>query len=207
LFPGEARVFQASLNEMVYHCLQQKRWKFVAELHDFVLSEPLKKDLSEIDLKIRVINSAIGVKFSGDAQGARRLLESVDWTASIREFKLATVVLQDKYSEAVEIMKSIGKDGEIIHQSCYHSWPLFVEFRKQPDFYKAYADVYGEPFSETVQTTSGDVQALATGPKIPAEQRDSAVAPNDATQLSSKAVPRKRAKAGAKKTSVIAKKG
>ncbi|WP_159053695.1 hypothetical protein [Variovorax sp. PMC12] len=199
LFPEEAPIFHMSLNETMYHCLQHKRWKFVGELRDFVLSEPLRKDLSEMDLRIRIINAAIGLKFSGDTEGASDLLKSVDWTASIRDFKLATVVLKDEYAEAVEIMKSIGKAGEIIQQSCYHSWPLFTEFRKQPEFYKAYAEIYGEPFSETVQTSDGAVRAQATAPEtLPTIDMGQPVGEAEVREITPKKVASKRAKSASK---------
>lgn len=93
--------------------------------------------------------------------GAVRLLESVDWTASYRDFKLAIAVLLEKFDEAVVMMKSIGKTGEILEQHAYRTWPLFTRFRERPEFYEAYSDIYGEAFSEKVDTTEGSVEAHA----------------------------------------------
>ena len=150
-----------ALNDTLFKCLQQKRWRLVAELQDFVLSTPMRKDVSEIDLRIRIVNASIGLKLAGKDAEAVRLLESVDWSASYRDFKLAIAVLLEKYDEAVALMKSIGKTGEILEQHAYHTWPLFTRFRERPEFYEAYSDIYGEAFSEKVDTTKGSVEAHA----------------------------------------------
>lgn len=161
IFPKESELIHSALNDTIFHCLQQKRWRFVGDLEDFVLSEPMKKDITEIDLRIRIVNASIGLKFSGRDQDASKLLDSVDWSASYRDFRLATAVLHEKYDDAVEIMKSIGKTGEIIQQADYHTWPLFTKFRERPDFYQAYFEIYGEAFAEKVDTTTGTLEAHA----------------------------------------------
>jgi hypothetical protein len=121
----------------------------------------MRKNISEIDLRIRIVNAAIGLKFSGRDSDAERLLSSVDWSASYRDFKLAIAVLRECYGDAVEIMKSIGKTGEIINQPDYHTWPLFARFREQPEFYDAYFQIYEEVFAEKVETDRGPVEAHA----------------------------------------------
>ncbi len=165
VFPKEAEAVHSALNNTIFKCLQQKRWLFVAELEDFVLSAPMRKEISEIDLRIRIVNASIGLKFSGKDSEAVRLLESVDWSASYRDFKLAIAVLQERYEDALVIMKSIGKTGEIIKQPDYHTWPLFTRFRERPEFYDAYFHIYGEVFAEKVETAKGSVEAHATSPE------------------------------------------
>lgn len=159
VFPKEHEDIHRALNDTIFNCLLQKRWNMVAELVDFSLSEPMRKSISEIDMRIRLVNSAIGLKFSGDQESAKNLLSSFDWTASYRDFKLAIAVLLDDYDEAVKIMISIGKSGEIVNQTAYHTWPLFTELREQPAFYEAYFTIYGEHYSEKVSTSKGTMEA------------------------------------------------
>ena len=163
-FPKETDQIHSALNSTLFNCLQQKRWLFVAELEDYVLSAPMCKGISDIDFRIRIINTAIGLKFSGKNAETEHLLESVDWSASYRDFNLALAVLRERYDDAIVIMKSIGKTGEIIDQPDYHTWPLFARFRERPEFYEAYFDIYGEAFSEKVETTKGSVEAHAMSP-------------------------------------------
>lgn len=168
VFPKETPDIHRALNDTIFNCLQQKRWRFVAELEDFVLSDPMRKGISEIDLRIRIVNASIGLKFSGKDADAEKLLESVDWSASYRDFRLATAVLREKYAEAVDIMRSIGKNGEIIDQADYHTWPLFTKFRERPEFYEVYFEIYGEAFAEKVETGKGAVEAHAKSSDISA---------------------------------------
>ncbi|MTI99753.1 MAG: hypothetical protein FH752_14150 [Marinobacter adhaerens] len=159
VFPKEYEQIHRALNDTIYNCLVQKRWHLVAELVDFSLSDSMRKEISEIALRVRTINSAIGLKFADNQDAANKILDSMDWTACYRDFKLAIAVLKDEYGEAIDIMKSIGKTGEIITQPDYHTWPLFTQFRQQPEFYEAYYEVYGEHFSERVSTEKGTVEA------------------------------------------------
>jgi len=164
VFESEQQDIHSWLNDTLYGCLQGKRWHFVAELEDFVLSESMRKGVSEIDLRVRLVNVAIALKFSGRPEEALRLLRSIDWSASYRDFKLAIAVLEEKYDEAVKIMKSIGKSGEIIDETSYHTWPLFTKFREQPGFFSAYESIYGEPFYAKVKTDSVSPSPSATRP-------------------------------------------
>lgn len=76
----------------------------------------------------------------------RRLLSNVDWSASIRDFRLAVSILNNEYDRAAAIMKQIGKKGELVHEVAYHQWPLFLTFRERPEFQQAYEEIYGYPF-------------------------------------------------------------
>jgi hypothetical protein len=151
VFPSEQEQLHESLNDILYSNLEQKRWRFVAELHDFALSEPMKRGASEINLRIRLVNIAIALKFSERGPEALSVLQSVDWSAAYRDFKLAIAVLDDKFEEAASIMRSIGKSGEVVDQGSYHTWPLFTKFREQRVFYEAYQEIYGESFAEQVR--------------------------------------------------------
>lgn len=164
VFPKEADTLHNELNEMIFQSLRQKRWALVADLTDFVLNDAMKKGISDVDLRIRVVNSAIGLKFAGKDVDARRLLNSIDWSASYRDFKLALAVLEERFDEAISIMKSIGKRGEIVDQHGYHTWPLFWKFRERADFYAAYLEIYDQPFAERLETPDGSLEAHAARP-------------------------------------------
>jgi hypothetical protein len=154
--PNEREVFHDSLNGSLYTCLTHERWQLVAEMGGFALSEHMRKDASDITLRIRVINIAIALKFSNQQGECLKLLQKFDWTASYRDFKLAIAVLDDNLTGAIEIMKIIGRSGEMIDQTAYHTWPLFTKLREQGEFYKAYQDIYNEPYFKKPQTIQAD---------------------------------------------------
>lgn len=159
VFPKEVDDVQRSLNDILYECLEDKRWRIAAGLGDFALSEAMKKRASEIDLKVRIINTAIAMKFAGEEAAAQDLLSSQDWSASYRDFKLALLVLQDKFEEAIALMRQIGKSGEMLDQHAYHAWPLFEKFREREEFYAVYQEIYGEPY----QSEANDLTAEMAG--------------------------------------------
>lgn len=166
VFPREHVDLHTSLNDNLYTCLEQKKWKTAAELGDFALSEPMRKNVSEINYRLRVVNVAIALKFSMQEDAAKKLLHSLDWSASYRDFKLALCVLEDKFDEAIDIMESIGKTGELLRQHSYFSWPLFHKFRERPEFYSTYEKIYGEPYLANVpndgKTTSVSLAAIVS---------------------------------------------
>ncbi|WP_321288498.1 hypothetical protein [Alcaligenes phenolicus] len=161
IFPSELESIHSSLNDTIYMCLQQKRWELVSDLFDFALSDQMVKGISEINLRIRIINIAIGLSFSEKKEKSLAVIDSFDWSASYRDFRLAISVLKEDFEEAVKLMRSIGRTGELVNQAAYHTWPLFEKFRERPEFYDVYFDIYKEPFSEKVDTSKGVVEAHA----------------------------------------------
>lgn len=93
VFPGEISIAQEAANSAIYSLLERKRWLTAGEFGQFALTEMMKKNLDEADLRIRIVNTSIGLKFSGKAAAASALLDSIDWSASYRDFKLATATL------------------------------------------------------------------------------------------------------------------
>lgn len=159
VFPNEFSEAHQSANDTLYELLKDKRWKTGAEIAKFCLNDQMCKNISDIDLRVRTVNAAIAAKFSGSASLAKSYLDSIDWSASYRDFKLAISILNDEYSNAAEIMKSIGKNGELINELSYHEWPLFHKFRETPEFLDAYQDIYGISFvKEAVRHSAEEVQ-------------------------------------------------
>jgi len=148
LLPDEVAKADESMNATLYELLSKEWWKHGAEFGKFGLSEPMMRKSTDIDKRIRVINTAIGLKNREKLDEVKKTLHSMDWTASIRDFQLAIHVLSDDYKSAGEVMRSIGKKGEIVEQIAYHTWPLFFKFRDSSEFQKAYEEIYGIPFIE-----------------------------------------------------------
>ena len=160
LFPNEKNIAHEGANKVIFDLLTDKRWKTATEIAKFTLTEPMKESISELDLRIRTINTAIAAKFSGNEDGCKAALKSLDWTATYRDFKLALAVLNDDFPAAAAMMKLIGKQGELIEELSYHDWPLFHKFRESIEFLNAYAEVYGISFiSEAIRHKTEAVQS------------------------------------------------
>lgn len=155
MFPGEREIAHSAANEVIFNLLKDKRWITAAEIAQFCLTEPMKKDIRDIDLRIRTINTAIALKFKNDHDKCLSTIKSLDWTATYRDFRLAILVLEDDFKNASILMKEIGKKGELLDQLAYHEWPLFHKFRESVDFLSAYNEIYNVSFIlKSVQESS-----------------------------------------------------
>ncbi|TIK70871.1 hypothetical protein E4416_09030 [Stenotrophomonas maltophilia] len=157
LFPSQLEKMHDSLHMTIYEYLADARWKTAAHLGEFALTDSMTNGMKESVRRMIVINSAIARKFSGDSVGAEAVLDSADWSAAMPEFRLAVAVLKDNFERAGEILRRIGKRGDLLDQWAYHEWPLFTKFRDREDFYAIYEEIYGEPYKEVAEEVGEEV--------------------------------------------------
>lgn len=157
IFPGEAETANHEIYQAVYDALDRKHWKLATRMGEFSLNPEIIKDASDLNVRIRHINLAIAYKQQKRQDDVLRVLESCDWSASLRDFKLAVAILKDDFSKAADLMIQIGRTGELVQQSSYHDWPLFNEFRHREEFLKSYKEIYGSDFNGTQE---GEPDAL-----------------------------------------------
>ncbi len=159
VLPTESENANSELNDQIYRLLCAKRWQIAADLGTFSLSEPMCAGTSDMQYRIRLCNTAIALKNLKRGNEMKRLLDSIDWTASIRDFRLAVAILRDERDDAVSLMKQIGKKGELIHEVAYHQWPLFGGFRETLEFQKSYEEIYGYPFYRKAEEKAGEAKS------------------------------------------------
>ncbi len=158
VLPRDIAKSDEAMNSEIYDLLSRKRWIAASEFGMFGLSQQMIRNSAEMDKRIRTVNTAIALKQTNRKADALRLMDQVDWSASLREFRLARAVLEDDFPEAARIMREIGKEGEMVQQLCYHTWPLFENFRECLEFHEAYKEIYGVPF---IEKASKDAKAQA----------------------------------------------
>lgn len=149
LFPDEIAMADHQLMNVILDSLRLERWTRAQVFGEFAMD--LKKYSTDIDRKIHTVNYAIALKFGGRPSEAAQILSTEDWTASLNEFKLAEVVILEKYDDAAILMEKIGKSGELLSEHSYHAWPLFRDFRGTDQFLKSYEKIYGHPFTAELQ--------------------------------------------------------
>ncbi|MBD2292222.1 hypothetical protein H6G06_01680 [Anabaena sphaerica FACHB-251] len=149
IFPNEIEQADEHLNEVVYNHLRPGKWERAKTFSEFFIEQ--KNISNDLNRKIALVNRAIALKFGGENEKAVKVLSTVDWSATINEFKLAESVLLDRYDEAVCIMKKINKEGEIIKEESYYDWPLFMDFRESQEFLTSYREIYNKDFIEELQ--------------------------------------------------------
>lgn len=193
VLPSECGRANDDLNDQIYRLLCSKRWRTAAELGTFSLSDPMLNGASDIQRRIRLVNTAIALKNLQKMEEMNRLLSSVDWSASVRDFRFAVCILRDQLDDAVSIMKQIGKRGELVHEIAYHQWPLFNEFRGNPLFLTAYQEVFGYPFYLKAEKNAEEARSRLEKTKAVDEQGKQPLGPDsDDRSAPATSSPRKR---------------
>lgn len=144
-------------NEIIYDYIDDGYYDFAISISEFILLEaPFKfKEPSKLPL---VINLAQSYKWSGEEQKKTKLLDEYEWTTKSIEYQLSYNVLNDDFDNAFKLMKEISTSNRIAKYD-YLAWPLFKEFRKQPDFNKIYTEIFGEAPKEIVNKKKSDDEA------------------------------------------------
>lgn len=156
--PDKSKLAGDALNNSIFNLLKREQWELATDFGVFGLNQAHLKNVDDITKKIRVINTAIGLLNLKKKKEAIDLLNQHDWTSSIRDLKLAVSILKEEYAKSCEIMKEIGKTGELINEISYHEWPIFRDFNKTDEFKIAYKDIYGISFDDKV-TEEASIQS------------------------------------------------
>lgn len=138
------------LSSLVFDFLHMEKWGKAIFMSKFALGLP--KISSDVTDRIFTINYAIALKAIDKTKAAKNVLDKKDWSASTYDFKLAYAVLTDDHTEASELMKKMGKKGELVTELAYHEWPLFREFRDTEEFFDGYQSVYGYKYSSKLNS-------------------------------------------------------
>lgn len=154
LAPDQIEAADKALNEVCFELLQNERYKLAHNLLTFA-TVTLKKHSSAFNRRIFIINLAIASKF-GNIGDVAQCLRAEDWSDCATHFKLAKLVLEDRFDEAASLMKRIGTEGEFVTRSAYDAWPLFKAFRESEQFRSTYKDLFGEEF--VVEKAAGDAE-------------------------------------------------
>lgn len=131
------------LNNQGFNLLKSERWDLAARLFDFAINIPsnLRSD-DEVHYFHR-FNFCIAAKHGGrDFSG---VLKSIDWKPLHPKYHLAIAVLEDRFSDAAQLMREPAVLKEVDKHDLL-SWPLFREFRNTADFKTSYKEVFGEDF-------------------------------------------------------------
>lgn len=143
-FPDELEQADKALSDTIFELLKNEKWNRAITLGEFAYSQ--KKHFDKERAKIVTANYCIALKFGGGQREAERILENTDWSDSMPDFKIAKAVLLDDYKEAARLMEIIGKEGELISEESYLTWPLFRQFRSSSEFRETYEKIYGYSF-------------------------------------------------------------
>lgn len=144
LCPDQLEGSDRNIVEITYGLIEKNEFELAIRLLDFFTQSQMKHS-SDVDKRMMIINRAQAYKWANNNDGCRKILSSMDWSASGDNFKLAVAVLKERYDEAYGLMRRLKHDESFL-KTHYRDWPLFKELRKQEAFTTVYEECYGEPF-------------------------------------------------------------
>lgn len=156
VFPDEIEDADTHLSDTIYELLQNERWDRAIEAGEFAFKQ--KNHSSRERQKIITVNYCIALKFGEHNSASQKILEQEDWSDAMEDFQLAKCVLLEDFDTASEIMRKIGREGKMVTERNYHTWPLFREFRGSDTFRKAYLEIYGKEFTEEIKKGAKEAQ-------------------------------------------------
>lgn len=159
LLPEEKSISGQHLNEVIFDSLCCNRSVLSIRYSQFGMGTVILKQASNVERRVRIINYALAHQLAENETDCLKILNSEDWSDALRDFSLAVAVLKNDFQLASELMLKIGKEGELVAQESYATWPLFHKFRASEIFLSTYAKIYGHPFyregmQETVEPPS-----------------------------------------------------
>ena len=149
LLPLELDLADIHLMGELYSALEASNWSRAEMIGSFAYQQ--KRISNDYRRKTIVVNYSQALKRGGKIDKANQLLQDIDWSATSNEFKLADLVLRERWGEAAALMREIGADDSLLSEESYHLWPLFLEFRETEQFSQAYHEIFSHSYSEKLE--------------------------------------------------------
>ena len=125
------------------------RYDVAIELANFALGEQFNHNNK--DRMYLVLNRAQAYKWKGDEKKCQELLAEEDFSACSSELKCPKYALEDNLDKVCEMMRSCGKDSEILKPEQYRTWPIFKGVRDKEKFKETFKSIFEEDLDPEVQ--------------------------------------------------------
>jgi hypothetical protein len=152
LMPDQAREADEALTSITYFLLDERRLNLAKALLTFADVTLGKRHADEYFRLIFLINRALVSYLAGEKAQCLKILDTQDFSAVSNLFKLAELVLREKFDNAGELMKEIGNKNRPFKFE-YLNWPLFEVFRNTEQFASAFQELFGEVTPKDVEAT------------------------------------------------------
>lgn len=131
------------LNNICYELINSQQYDLADVILEFATSQ--KVFFNDAAKNVFVINKALSKFLQSKNEDALEVINQYDWSASSDDFKLAHLVINQKYEECYSLMRKIGKDGEV-DKTNYRTWPLFHKMRTKRKFKKTFKEIFEEDY-------------------------------------------------------------
>ncbi|EID84450.1 hypothetical protein MSI_20960 [Treponema sp. JC4] len=146
---SEIEKTESVTNQIAYGFIAEENYNLALKILDFCLAcfKPFKTSLNKLMI---VMNKAQCLLWLKQEEQSKKLLDSQDWSLCTPQFILCKKVLERKFSEAIDILKT--QDTQL-DQIDLMSWPIFKEFREEQIF----KDYYSEKYPNTIKDFSEEM--------------------------------------------------
>lgn len=151
LKPGEQRSADDVIAQLCFELILVGEYDLAIEILTYSETNFYGKSTSEITRMNSKLNKAQAYKWMGKAKEMKSILDKIDFTAVKDEFKLAQLVLDDKFIEAAQIVEKIGSKSDLIKEDSYGTWPIFREFIKSEEFTSSFEVVFNREFNRNIE--------------------------------------------------------
>ncbi|HEY2712253.1 MAG TPA: hypothetical protein VGI60_07045 [Chthoniobacterales bacterium] len=168
LFPEALEKLDNDLNDDGVLLLTNEQWALAERVFEYALGIPTELRSRGQFGCLFLINLCIALKFGGKDYTAK--LNSIDWSPYHPKFHLAVAVLEDRFADAVTLMRSPAV-LQAVTEHHFKSWPLLKEFRKTPEFEETFRQIFNKDFTtELLQDAAAEIKEEE---KSPLERRPS----------------------------------
>lgn len=172
-FKDQEEAAFSKINETVFNLILRKRYNLATRLSEYVLS--IKSDgMSDFVRRMLIVNNASAYLHAENADKCKKVLKSVDWSASADNFKICVAALMDDMDEVERIMPIIAQT-KAIEKNSFRTWPVFRFARENKRFQTAFEVAFNEPLlrnkseNESIQPSvseDGNEDAEVTPPEV-----------------------------------------
>jgi hypothetical protein len=144
--PDDIENADTCLTALTYKCLEVQHWNQAKLYSTFHFEQ--KRHHSQTTKYISCINLAIALHWLDDKEGLDKCLQKLEWEIVTNDFQIARYVLLAEFDSAVDSIRRMGKEGNLISKSSYSHWPLFSvhDFKYSSEFKAIYKEIYEEDF-------------------------------------------------------------
>lgn len=144
----------------VYDLICEKHYEIAINVSNFVRKESFKrnnKDKTFIEL-----NLAQAYKWSGNVRECDSILQALDTSAMKTDLQIPKKVLEEKFEEVFPMMRTLGKDSQILTIDAYREWPIFQKIREEKEFEETFQSIFEEPLviSESAAVKKIDIEDI-----------------------------------------------
>jgi hypothetical protein len=151
LKPNEKEHADALISQTCFTLIKTKGYDSALELLEFTEANFFDKFTSGATRLTVVLNKAQVYKWKGESKKMDNILNKLDFSTCNDEFKLAELVLRDKFSEAAGLVRKISTGSNYINEAAYREWPIFREFKQTSEFLDNFKIVFGKEFNPTTE--------------------------------------------------------